>query len=296
LSGSITRLGTETSKIDSVTFNEGTNQTNYNIEYEEGTLTINSRVSKDGDDAPYTIKVLASSDSVQYDGTEKICEGFVITDAEYYDLTSKNTDETNVEGYRFTVSFNGTDYVDYFIEVSARGSGTEPSVYPVSVSDKKDIVIRDEEGTDVTDQFEIETEDGTLTITKASSSSSGTGYIPSTTPSNTTIVDTVDTDTVDTVGDSNTESTEDDTISDNDDDEELDDVTIKKVNSSNSSDSDNNTSTTGTNKNSRKRSGNLPSTGEPIDLLIWVILGVTCSAATVLLIYFAICGIRRLLR
>jgi uncharacterized repeat protein (TIGR02543 family) len=289
--GSQTIVGVTSSTVSIKDWgNAGPN--NYNVTTEPGTLTVTSRRddegnAKTGDEAPYTIVIKGNSADYTYDGKEKTCEGFIITDSNGNELKGDVVAAAE-DGYPFTASLNGKDAVNFRIEnVEAKGKGTNAGVYPVAVTDGGlDYKIVDVNGNDVTSQFTIETKDGTLTIKSAGNN---TDYIPSTTPSDTTIVDTVNTDTVDKVGNSNTE---DDTVSDGDD-EELDDVTIKKVNSSNSSSSDDDTSTTGTNKNSRKRSGNLPSTGEPIDLLIWAILGVTCSAAAVLLIYFAICGFKR---
>ena len=116
------------------TLKEGTKADNYNITKNEGTLTVTNRTAK------YEITVEANSGSEKYDGTEKSVSGL-------------KTTEFTVNGETYTVS-----------GLTASASGTNAGEYPVNVTGTP--AVTDEEGNDVTEQFAVKTENGTLTIAK----------------------------------------------------------------------------------------------------------------------------------
>ena len=118
------------------TLNEGTKEANYNITKTEGTLTVTSR------DAKYQISPQANSDEVKYDGQS-------------HEVTGFETDTFTVEGNTYTVS-----------GLTAAGSGTDAGSYTVSVSGTA--VVKDSDGTDVSDEFAVTPQTGTLTINKRS--------------------------------------------------------------------------------------------------------------------------------
>lgn len=114
--------------------NEGTKLSNYNITVEYGKLTVIDR------DAAYPITVTANSDEFKYDGTEKSVSGF-----ETLTFVIEGNTYT-VEG--LTAEVKATDAGEYISEVV----GTP--------------VVLDENGQDVTAQFNVTTVNGTLEITK----------------------------------------------------------------------------------------------------------------------------------
>ena len=116
------------------TLNSGTKEANYNITKTEGTLTVTSR------DAKYQISPQANSDELKYDGQS-------------HEVTGFETDTFTVEGNTYTVS-----------GLTAAGSGTDAGSYTVSVSGTA--VVKDSDGTDVSDQFSVTPQTGTLTINK----------------------------------------------------------------------------------------------------------------------------------
>jgi uncharacterized repeat protein (TIGR02543 family) len=116
------------------TFNTGTKESNYNITKTEGTLTVTSR------DAKYQISPQANSDELKYDGQS-------------HEVTGFETDTFIVEGNTYTVS-----------GLTAVGSGTDVGSYTVSVSGTA--VVKDSDGNDVSDQFAVTPQTGTLTINK----------------------------------------------------------------------------------------------------------------------------------
>ena len=118
------------------TLNSGTKEANYNITKTEGTLTVTSR------DAKYQISPQANSDEVKYDGQS-------------HEVTGFETDTFTVEGNTYTVS-----------GLTAAGSGTDAGSYTVSVSGTA--VVKDSDGTDVSDEFAVTPQTGTLTINKRS--------------------------------------------------------------------------------------------------------------------------------
>ena len=118
------------------TLNTGTKEANYNITKTEGTLTVTSR------DAKYQISPQANSDEVKYDGQS-------------HEVTGFETDTFTVEGNTYTVS-----------GLTAAGSGTDAGSYTVSVSGTA--VVKDSDGNDVSDEFAVTPQTGTLTINKRS--------------------------------------------------------------------------------------------------------------------------------
>ena len=111
---------------------EGTNLGNYQITKQYGTLTVTDRAEK------YQIALTPKSASVTYDGTEKSVSGF-------------ESLEFEVDGSAYTVS-----------GLTAGATGTDAGEYPVEVTG--DVVVTDSDGNDVTSQFAVSTEAGTLTI------------------------------------------------------------------------------------------------------------------------------------
>ena len=116
----------------SYSLNDGTKADNYNITTVFGQLTVTSR------DAKYGIVLRPKSLTSKYDGTEKSISGF-----ESLDFT--------VEGNEYTVE-----------NVTAECSAVNAGTYPVNV--KGEAKVLDAAGNDVTDQFEITSEPGTLMI------------------------------------------------------------------------------------------------------------------------------------
>ena len=118
------------------TLKEGTKAGNYNITKVEGTLTVLNREAK------YEISPRAKSDTVMYDGGEHEVSGFV-------------TDTFEVEGNTYKVS-----------GLTAEGSGTDAGEYTVNVSGTA--VVKDSDGTDVSEEFSVAPQTGTLTVNKRS--------------------------------------------------------------------------------------------------------------------------------
>ena len=136
-----TLVGVTPNSFDWV-FSEGTNEDNYNVETEYGLLSIVNR------DAAYEITMKANSDTVEYDGEEHSVRGF-----------EKN--EFNVDDGNYTVE-----------GIDASATGTEAGVYETEISGLAS--VNDSEGNDVTDQFAVSYESGTLTISEAKKDESGT--------------------------------------------------------------------------------------------------------------------------
>ena len=113
--------------------NENTKAENYRITLAYGTLKVTDR------SVPYEIHVKALSDKVTYDGSEHVLSGF-------------ETLEFEVEGQKYTLS-----------GLSAEAKGTDAGVYPVTISGEA--LVRDSAGNDVTSQFAIDKENGTLRVT-----------------------------------------------------------------------------------------------------------------------------------
>ncbi|MBM6832245.1 hypothetical protein, partial [Faecalicoccus acidiformans] len=135
VTGSQTVVGSSNNTF-TYTLNAGTSAENYTITPVEGTLTVTAR------DAKYEITVQANSDTEKYDGTEKSVSGLV-------------DDTFIVEGNTYTVE-----------GLSASGTGTNAGTYAVNVTGTP--VVKDEDGNNVSSEFTVKTQNGTLTINKRS--------------------------------------------------------------------------------------------------------------------------------
>ncbi|MCB7515029.1 hypothetical protein LI073_13760, partial [bacterium 210917-SL.2.15] len=133
--GSQTLVGSSENSF-SYTLKEGTKADNYNITTANGTLTVTDREAK------YEITVEANGGSYTYDGTEKSVSGFKSTEFE-------------LEGSKYTVS-----------GLTASAKGTDAGTYTAEVTGTA--VVKDSDGSDVTAQFIVKTQSGTLTIGKRS--------------------------------------------------------------------------------------------------------------------------------
>ncbi|MCB7515032.1 hypothetical protein LI073_13775, partial [bacterium 210917-SL.2.15] len=116
----------------SYTLNNNTKAGNYIITKTEGALTVTNR------DAKYEITVTAKSATEKYDGTEKSVSGLVTT-------------TFTVEGNTYTVS-----------GLTAEAKATDAGTYTSAVTGTA--VVKDSDGNDVTAQFSVKTENGTLTV------------------------------------------------------------------------------------------------------------------------------------
>lgn len=134
--GSQTVPGSSESSI-TWSYAEGTNADNYNITAAKGSLTVTDRA----DGEKYEITVTANSAEFSYDGNEHAVEGF-------------ETLEFPVDGNKYTVS-----------GLSASVSGTDAGTYPNNVTGTAKVT--DAAGNDVTSQFSVTTESGSLVINKA---------------------------------------------------------------------------------------------------------------------------------
>lgn len=134
--GSQTVPGSSESSI-TWSYAEGTNADNYNITAAKGSLTVTDRA----DGEKYEITVTANSAEFTYDGNGHMAEGF-------------KTLEFTVDGNEYTVS-----------GLSASVSGTDAGIYPNNVTGTAKVT--DAAGNDVTDQFSVTTESGSLVINKA---------------------------------------------------------------------------------------------------------------------------------
>lgn len=135
--GSQTVTGSSESSITKWGYAEGTNAANYNITAAKGSLTVTDRA----DGEKYKITVKANSAESTYDGNEHAVEGF-------------ETLEFAVDGNEYTVS-----------GLSASVSGTDAGIYPNNVTGTAKVT--DAAGNDVTSQFSVTTESGSLVINKA---------------------------------------------------------------------------------------------------------------------------------
>ncbi|MBR2539540.1 MAG: Ig-like domain-containing protein [Mogibacterium sp.] len=124
----------------------GTSANNYNIITRFGSLNVTNRNAK------YSVTMRANSGSFKYDGTAKTVEGFegdrVLEDGSH-------VRDFSVEGNIYTVS-----------GLTASGSALHAGSHSVAVTGSP--VVRDADGNDVTEQFSVLTENGTLDISKRS--------------------------------------------------------------------------------------------------------------------------------
>lgn len=133
VTGSQTLIGSSENTF-TYTLKEGTKAQNYDITTEKGTLKVIDRTEK------YEITVIAKSGEATYDGKEHSVSGFEKT-------------EFTINGNTYTVS-----------GLSASVKGIDAKEYPNAVTGTA--VVKDANGNDVTDQFTVKTQDGSLTITK----------------------------------------------------------------------------------------------------------------------------------
>ena len=133
VTGSQTLVGTSNNAF-TYTLNANTKAENYSITTATGTLTVISR------DAKYEISPQANSGEFKYDGTEKTVTGF-------------KTETFTVDSHTYTVS-----------GLTAEAVGTDAGTYTVSVSGTA--VVTDSNGNDVTNEFSVTPQAGTLTISK----------------------------------------------------------------------------------------------------------------------------------
>ncbi len=117
---------------------EGTLPGNYAVETEEGILTVDNLEQGER----LTILARAKSGTCKYDGTEHEVSGFVREDLKY-----------EIKGQTYTVE-----------GLSAKAVGMKAGTYEVKVTGTA--VVKDAEGNDVTDQFDVITRDGRLTVNK----------------------------------------------------------------------------------------------------------------------------------
>lgn len=133
--GSQTVVGSSANAF-SYTLNDNTKAGNYNIAATPGTLTVTNR------DAKYQIKVKANSATATYDGKQ-------------HSATGIETNEFPVDGNTYTVSGLTTE------DPAKTNAGT----YSNNITGTA--VVTDAQGNDVTSEFEVTTENGSLDIGKA---------------------------------------------------------------------------------------------------------------------------------
>lgn len=133
VTGSQTLVGSSDNTF-TYTLNDGTKAQNYVIEQSFGELKVIDRTEK------YEITVVAKSGDATYDGNEHSVSGF-------------ETTVFTVDGNTYTVS-----------GLTASVKGTDAKEYTNKVIGTA--VVKDAAGNDVTAQFTVTTEDGSLTITK----------------------------------------------------------------------------------------------------------------------------------
>lgn len=133
--GSQTVVGSSANAF-SYTLNDNTKADNYNITVIPGTLTVTNR------DAKYQITVKANSDTATYDGKQ-------------HSVSGVKTNEFTVEGNTYTVSGLTTENPTH----------TNAGTYSNNITGTA--VVTDAQGNDVTSEFEVTTENGSLVIDKA---------------------------------------------------------------------------------------------------------------------------------
>ena len=133
--GSQTVVGSSANAF-SYTLKPNTKAGNYKITKAEGTLTVTNREAK------YKIAVKAKSNTATYNGEPHSAKGL-------------KQDEFTVEGNKYTVSGLTTE----------DPTKTDAGTYTNNITGTA--VVKDAEGNDVTGQFEVTTENGSLVIGKA---------------------------------------------------------------------------------------------------------------------------------
>ena len=131
--GSQTVVGSSANAF-TYTLNEGTNADNYTINKTEGKLTVKDRETK------YEITVKAKDGTATYDGKDHTVSGFEATPFE-------------VNGNKYTVT-----------GLSASVTGKAAGKYTSKVTGKA--VVKDAAGNNVTKQFTVNTENGSLVINR----------------------------------------------------------------------------------------------------------------------------------
>ena len=131
--GSVSRLLVGSSENSFLwEFKSNTNPANYVVTTVFGRLSVTNR------DALYDITLRANSDSFFYDGEDHSVSGFEAT-------------EFDVDGNHYRV-----------LGLTAEASGNEAGVYTTAVTGEAQVL--DADGNDVTEQFAVAVENGTLTI------------------------------------------------------------------------------------------------------------------------------------
>ena len=133
--GSQTVVGSSANAF-SYTLNDNAKADNYNITVIPGTLIVTNR------DAKYQITVKANSDTATYDGKQ-------------HSVSGVKTNEFTVEGNTYTVSGLTTE----------NPTQTNAGTYSNNITGTA--VVTDAQGNDVTSEFEVTTENGSLVIDKA---------------------------------------------------------------------------------------------------------------------------------
>ena len=136
VTGSQTLVGSS-ENVFAYTLEGGAKAGNYVIDLRFGILTVTNR------DAAFAVSVQAKSNTVTYDGSEQSVSGF--------------TDETE-QGV--PVQAGGRTY--YVVGLKAEAAGTDAGTYRTTVSGTP--AVRDADGNDVTDQFAVTPQAGTLLV------------------------------------------------------------------------------------------------------------------------------------
>lgn len=137
VTGSILLPGT-TPNTFTYRLTENTKDINYNISKVEGTLIITDRTEQEKESDKVTVKAL--SGNAKYDGNDHTVSGLEGTTFEW-------------KGHKYSVT-----------GLSASVTGRDAGTYVNSVIGTA--VVQDEYGNNVTKQFKVVTENGTLTIAK----------------------------------------------------------------------------------------------------------------------------------
>ena len=138
--GSVTLPGATAPNAYTYTAKEGTDFNNYSISYNEGQLSITSKEAK------YEVQVTVNSGNKVYDGETLTVSGFV------------GETENGIP-----VTADGKTYYVKGLSASATGSNVSDST---SVNATGTAQVVDEAGNDVTSEFKVTVNPGSLTITK----------------------------------------------------------------------------------------------------------------------------------
>ena len=148
VTGSRTLVGSAENEFG-YTLNEGTNPDNYAITTTKGVLTVNNR------DTKYTVTLKANSETFAYDGIEKTVKGYAI---------GSNASVSDEDG-ALSASFTAENNLTYTITgMAAEIKGTDAGTHTLNVTGTP--TVKDSDGNDVTAQFTVSVESGTLTINK----------------------------------------------------------------------------------------------------------------------------------